>query len=571
MAKIYPVLTDSQLRNLPSTAEAKVYSRLRDDLSDDFLIIHGKSYVATRKDGGHDDGEADFVIFCAGHGLLTVEVKGGGVAYCPETGWASVDRFGNSHEIKDPVAQARNQKYAFFNQLKMHREWNALRRRIALGHAVLLPDVDRVEEIEMLECPNAIVGGSRALRDVANWLNEVYDYWEGDDCSPLGADGLRVIERVLCHAIHVRPLLRDILEDDNAVRLRLTAEQASVLRTLGRRKRAAIVGAAGTGKTVLALEKARMLANAGARVLLLCYNKPLGAVLSRQFDPAGKVFACTFHQFCQHCCRRCVEMGRTDPMARAQAEVPDDDYFDIQLPLAAFYAIEELGDELRFDAIVIDEGQDFGEEFWLPVEMAMKSSADSSMYVFYDENQRLYSRVSSFPIPESESYPLTKNCRNSKPVHDLAYRYYEGAPADDSGIAGVDPMPLAAPHLCGQAKKIAQKATELIHDEGVPPSEIAVLVAGKPKEQYYDLLRSETLPRLARWSREEHFQERSVLIDTVRRFKGLERDVIFLWLDDQSVAEVAIMYVGVSRAKSVLYLVADSDSLEQLQLASRTA
>jgi hypothetical protein len=502
--------------------------------------------------------------------LLTVEVKGGGVAYSPETGWKSVDRFGNFHEIKDPVAQARSQKFAFLDQLKLHREWNALRRRIAFGHAVLLPDVDRVEDIELPECPNEIVGGSRALRDVAKWLTEVFDYWEGDDCTPLGSDGLRVVEQALCHPIHVRPLLRDILEDDNALRLRLTAQQSSVLRTLGRRKRAAIVGAAGTGKTVLALEKARMLANAGAKVLLLCYNKPLGAVLNRQFDPAGKVFACTFHQFCQHCCRRSVETGHSDPMERVQAEVPYDDYFEIQLPLAAFYAIEDLGDELRFDAIVIDEGQDFGEEFWLPVEMAMKSSADSFMYVFYDENQRLYSRVSSFPIPESESYPLTKNCRNSKPVHDLAYRYYDGAPADDSGIAGVDPVPLAAPQLRGQAKKIAQKATELIHNEGVPPSEIAVLVAGRPKEQYYDLLRSETLPRSARWSREEHFQERSVLIDTVRRFKGLERDAIFLWLDKKSVAEAAIMYVGVSRAKSVLYVVADSDSLGQLQLPSRT-
>ena len=87
MAKIYPVLTDSQLRNLPSQAEAKVYCRLRDDLSDAFLIIHGKSYVATRRDGSHGDGEADFVIFCARHGLLTIEVKGGGVAYNPETGW----------------------------------------------------------------------------------------------------------------------------------------------------------------------------------------------------------------------------------------------------------------------------------------------------------------------------------------------------------------------------------------------------------------------------------------------------------------------------------------------------
>lgn len=566
MARIYPILTEAQLSGLPSQAEATVYRCLRDDLDDRFVVIHGKSFVAPRKDGGHRDGEADFVIFSAKHGLLIVEVKGGGVTYDPATGWRSVDRKGGTHEIKDPVAQAKSQKYAILDQLQSHRLWMGLRRRIPFGHAVLLPDIDSIDKLELPECPNDIVGGKSVLRDIAGWLHHVYQYWGGENCSPLGDDGLRVVEQILCHPIEVRPLLRDILDADNALRIRLTTEQASVLRTLGRHRRAGIVGAAGTGKTILAVEKARMLADTGANVLLLCYNKALGVTLNRQFAPSGRVLACTFHQFCQHCCRRCVEEGRSDPLDRARAEVPNDDYFDIQLPLAAFYAIEELGDALRFDAVVIDEGQDFGEEYWLPVEMALRSSEESWLYVFYDENQRLYSRVSSFPIPESGTFPLTKNCRNSKPVHDLAYKYYEGEPADDSGIDGVNPVPIVSPSLGSQAKQTARHVTKLIHDEGVAPESIAVLVAGHPKEVFYDLLRNEILPRSAKWSREEHFQECSVLMDTVKRFKGLERDVIFLWVDQQSVSDDALMYVGISRAKSVLYVVGDSGSLRMLRL-----
>jgi DNA helicase IV len=188
--------------------------------------------------------------------------------------------------------------------------------------------------------------------------------------------------------------------------------------------------------------------------------------------------------------------------------------------------------------------------------------------VFYDENQRLYSRVSSFPIPESDIYPLTKNCRNSKPVHDLAYRYYEGEPAEDSGIEGVEPVTVKSHSAESQAKQIARHVTRLIHDENVAPESIGVLVAGHPKEHFYDLLRSESLPRPVRWSREEHFQNESVLMDTVKRFKGLERDVIFLWLDPSSVGEDALMYVGISRAKSVLYIVGDSESLKSFELPS---
>lgn len=567
MARLYPKLTDTQLRELPSQAEATVYRCLRKTLDDSHVVIHGKSYVAPRKDGGHRDGEVDFLVFSAKYGLLTVEVKGGGVTYDPAIGWQSVDRMGVSHAIKDPVAQARSQKYAILSQLQSSRAWSNLRRRISLGHAVLLPDIKSVPSMQLPECPDEIIGGAAALRNMVDWLDSVHQYWAGDSHTPLGNDGLQIIEKILCHPIDVRPLLRDILEADNRHRIQLTNEQASVLRILGRHKRAAIVGAAGTGKTILAVEKARMLADIGANVLLLCYNKALGATLGRQFAaPPNKIMACTFHQFCQHCVRMCVESGRQDPIDRAKIEVPNDDYFDFQLPLAAFYAIEEMGGDLQFDAIVIDEGQDFGDEYWLPVEMALRSSDDSWIYVFYDENQRLYSRVSSFPIPESETFPLAKNCRNSKQIHDFAYQYYEGEPADDSGIEGVSPIPVNSPSIKTQAKHIARQITILIHDEGVPPESICVLVAGHPKEQFYDLLRVETLPKPARWSREEHFQKDSVLMDTVKRFKGLERDVILLWVDQLAVTEDVLMYVGISRAKSVLYVVGDSESLLSLHL-----
>jgi superfamily I DNA and RNA helicase len=256
-----------------------------------------------------------------------------------------------------------------------------------------------------------------------------------------------------------------------------------------------------------------------------------------------------------------------DPMNRAKLEAPTDDYFDIQLPLAAFYAIEELGDELQFDAIVIDEGQDFGEEYWLPIEMALRSSEDSWLYIFYDENQRLYSRASTFPIPEHDAFSLTKNCRNSKPVHDLAYRYYEGEPVDDSGIDGMNPVPVESQSVQSQAKQIAKLVTKLIRDEGVLPESIAVLVAGHPKEYFYDVLKSETLPSSAMWSREEHFRTNSVLMDTVKRFKGLERDVIFLWVNQESVSNDALMYIGISRAKSVLYAIGDRESLRAMDFS----
>jgi len=176
VARIYPQLTTAQLDELPSQAEATVYKCLRDSLDDSHLVIHGKSYVVQRRDGGHGDGEADFLVFSADYGLLALEVKGGGISYDPNTGWQSVDRWGRTHEIKDPFAQAKRQKYVIMEQLRANHAWTALRRRIALGHAVLLPDIDSVAHIHLPECPSDIIGGGAALRNISDWIGSVNHY-----------------------------------------------------------------------------------------------------------------------------------------------------------------------------------------------------------------------------------------------------------------------------------------------------------------------------------------------------------------------------------------------------------
>ncbi len=296
------------------------------------------------------------------------------------------------------MAQARNQKFDILAQLNSNRKWTNLKRRIALGHAVLLPDLETITHLSLPECPKDIVGGKFELTNVKQWLNNVFMFWEGDSCSQLGKDGLRIIEQIFCSSIEVRPLIRDLLNAEEEVRIRLTIEQASILRSLSRHKRAGIIGAAGTGKTILAIEKARNLANSGQDVLLLCYNRALGITLRQQFKLGGKVLAFSFHQFCYYCCSQTAKATGVNPLDKVKLEIPKSDLYDIQLPLAAFYAIDELGDKLRYDAIIIDEGQDFGDEYWLPMEMALRHHDKSWLYVFYDGNQRLYKKGTSFPV-----------------------------------------------------------------------------------------------------------------------------------------------------------------------------
>ena len=72
---------------------------------------------------------------------------------------------------------------------------------------------------------------------------------------------------------------------------------------------------------------------------------------------------------------------------------------------------------------------------------------------------------------------------------------------------------------------------------------------------------SQSLPAGANWSTDSNARAGQVLIDTVNRFKGLEAAVVVVWaldsLNDEKHRE--LLYVGLSRAKSLMYLAGSPD------------
>jgi superfamily I DNA and RNA helicase len=69
----------------------------------------------------------------------------------------------------------------------------------------------------------------------------------------------------------------------------------------------------------------------------------------------------------------------------------------------------------RFDAIVVDEGQDFAESWWDAVLAALRDPDEGALYVFSDEGQRIFARQGR-PAGELESFPLVENLRNTKQI-----------------------------------------------------------------------------------------------------------------------------------------------------------
>jgi superfamily I DNA/RNA helicase len=116
---------------------------------------------------------------------------------------------------------------------------------------------------------------------------------------------------------------------------------------------------------------------------------------------------------------------------------------------------------------------------------------------------------------------------------------------------------LNAESIDRQAAEIANEAGRLLVVEGLRPADLVVLVAGKPKQDFYDSLARHRMPGKRAWSIEVRSEAETVLVDTVARFKGLEAPVIFLWLPPivDEVDDKETLYVGLTRAKSRVYLV----------------
>jgi superfamily I DNA/RNA helicase len=230
------------------------------------------------------------------------------------------------------------------------------------------------------------------------------------------------------------------------------------------------------------------------------------------------------------------------------------------------YALARSTEEtvLRYDAIIVDEAQDFLADYWLPIEMLLADATQGTLYAFLDHNQAIYGRAARPPI-DDDPFLLTANCRNTRFIHDAAYRHYNGIETEHPENDGAPFEELLASTPEAQAGKVAKLVTRLIIEEKVRPIDIAVLIVGDPKQPIYDAITRQPLPRGSKWGIELHRLHDAISVDTVARYKGLEAAVVFLcgFESTSPASDREMLYVGLSRAKSRVVLVGTKDAIHR--------
>lgn len=340
------------------------------------------------------------------------------------------------------------------------------------------------------------------------------------------------------------PIGTELDREETIIRT-LTEQQFIVLDILDSHRRALISGCAGSGKTMLALEKARRLADAGYSVLLTCFNKNLEAWLKSQVRHQPAI---TAHRFLSLCAVLLEEAGT--PLTKSTEE--SDEAFFARFPDALLDGIG--GIQQRFDAIIVDEGQDFTEEMWAALTSLLRDPAEGTLYIFFDDNQRLYHPEGTFPI-STPPYHLTRNCRNTQEIHKAVSMFHQSAtPPECIGPEGRKPHALEVPDGANERRCIEDHIRYLVDTEKVQPGEIAVLTRRSRERSAWD-----PPPHHASWSATWDLSDcaSKVICSTIHGFKGLERPVVIVCeLQGVDVTkDVELLYVAFSRAREHLVVV----------------
>ena len=578
MAQMIPLKTARELEQLAqkSPAEERVY-RACELLPPFWTVFHGLRTLFIEPGEGARDREGDFVFLHPDFGLLVVEVKGGKVRQ-KDGRWTRTLK-DTTKDIDDPFAQATQFKHTLLKRLHSKMQWSEVESllggaRELARHAVLLPDVLDVSVVRGPHIEQEVVGGSREVDALQGWLERAFRFGAVSEAwAPLQQRGVEVAKSILCEEFSTQAILGFELDEAEARRLVLTHEQFVAARALRTAAALAVAGAAGTGKTVLAFRRARESAAAGFRTLFLCYNRPFADSLGHEFLRLVKLgelleehlVVNTFDGFAAWVVDRAKAATGEDFRAIAEHDHPTVEDASVLAAIAMEYAVEEHPLELTFDVVLVDEGQDFADAHWRAMHPILKSA--QRWAVFFDPDQAVYRRATRSPVlaATTEQLCLTRNCRNTNLIHALAYRFYRGEPAvDTSPIEGRAVCLLSSPNLPGQAKRVASELHRWVIQEKVCPERIVVLAMHAPSrgDTWRALNQAATRVDVATVDG-SHGQAGAVLFDTVKRFKGLEADVVVLWFNApvDVVDADSLRYVGCSRAKTLLVLVGNDSTL----------
>lgn len=498
----------------------------------------------------YKDHEADLVVLMPDSGIVVVEVKGSHVWY--DDGRWFIEREEGPRPI-DPVGQARDAQYALRRYVEDDPRWGS-RGRVRWGHHVVLAHTPVDPDFALPDLPRWRISGSGDLASVGERVFDTTSLHQKDASAPTREDVDLVLEILGGRFPPARDVVA-IAEDREEQSDRLTQEQASLLKVTRLLNRVEIRGGAGSGKTVMAIRQARDLASGRLgerkqRVAVVCYSYGLATHLRRSLRVGSRAqqpaFVGTFE-----------DLGRTWGITEFGSR-DEPDFWEVELPARMAELAAELSPDKRFDAIIVDEAQDFADDWWLPLLGAMRDEETSGLYAYSDERQRVFARFGRPPV-QLVPLVLDHNLRNTK---QIASTFAPLAPSRMEARGGDGPLVTFVPCARADAIDVADEQVDALFDEGWGARDIALITLGQRHPVQTE--RQASLGQQGYW--EEFWETDDIFYGHVLGFKGMERRAVVLCVNEDGTRDRAAerLYVGLSRATDRLVVVGDPEAVRRM-------
>ena len=538
--------------NNPGSHEDEIFHSL-EKLPDDYFVFYSFKVAGLYADTWREK-EMDFVIYNRAKGIMVIEAKSGAVN-CDRGIW----RYASGTEMKDPFKQADDGRWLLYNKLfDMQRyQRDELVNRCKFHFAVWFLSIGKASLDRIVLPQNAdksVILTAEDLVDPKPSIDRIFSYdvlSDKNQTNLTDSDHRFLLDEFLCPSFNILPSKSIEMDYKRRKFDQMIVEQSNILNYLEYQRNAVINGIAGTGKTLIAVEKARRHSEKGETVLFLVFNSRLKKHLEETYRYKG------------------VDYYTIDGFACKMCSTPEADFDYLESILLDY---DDGKSQFPYQHVIIDEGQDFGQErmnsdilFELLEDIVMKTE-NGSFYVFYDKLQMIQSwKIPHFIEDADCRLTLYKNCRNTKRIAETSFKplRLDKAPRLlESALTGETPII----HFClaEETAKILEKAINQSISQGMSNIQIISCAAlnksviGDPySDDWYET------------------KERSVPFTTVRKFKGLEADHVIMVDVDKEVmtAESMLFYVGSSRAKLQLTVIAnmnDQDCTEVLSVYGST-
>ncbi|WP_096154049.1 3'-5' exonuclease [Bacillus sp. FJAT-45066] len=607
------VTVPETIRSTATAGERLLFRTLKTYLPDDYIVYYEPEIQGRRP---------DFVIIGQDLGLVVLEVKD----YTKSTlfqvnhdEWHIVATSGQQTITKSPLKQARENMFHLVDVLK--KDKNLIQTdgkykfslKFPYGHGVVFTRMNSKDFVKE---------GLYSVMEPTLCLTR-------DEIDP---DKEEFSEEVLMEKIlnmFVVPFrLREplSLEDINSIRyhlfpeVRISAEfkapvpyqdqlllslhdiktmdlhQENLAKQIGDKNRL-IRGVAGSGKTLILASRAKMLAkkNPDWKILILCYNISLSNSIQQMitymlnepedlfdFDFTGEsvvnepmnknIIVRNFHSWLKN------ELKIREP----------------QIPEIVEKLVKKEAILPTYDAILIDEGQDF-ESDWLKLVSLLINEDTQSLLLVEDRAQTIYKRKRSYVQDTGLSFQgrskvLSINYRNTAQIVKFAWDFYQSKSAFKKKVVnreleveiiapqstkrkGPEPAILKSTSFYNEMRIVSRQIKKLHEEKNVPLDEMLILYRVKRthKLPIIDIitrsLSSEGLPYY--WITENDQSKRSfekedgkVKISTIDSSKGLDYQTVFIVnvdsmpfpLEEDKEREASLLYIGMTRAKQYLCL-----------------